>query len=261
MMLRKTLYVIFYLLVIAGLAALFGFASRYHKITPCSNADITITSASGNYFIHYDDIIESINAHLDSLEGTVMTAERMINLHRVIGSNPFVANANVFRTVQGRVGIEITLRDPVVRIVNTDNQSFYIDSEGYMFPLSDRHTARVMIATGHIAAPFVAGANVNDTLPGGKEDAYLSGLFQLVSFVHSESFWSAFIDHVYVTADGKYELTPRNAVHIIQFGKAERIAHKFKKLKMFYTGNLAQKGWYYYRTINLEFNNQVICSK
>ncbi len=261
MMLRKTLHIILYLLVVAGLVALFGFAARYHQFKKCSKADITITSLSGNYFIHHDDLKYTINEHLDSLEGTIMTAERLMNVHRLISSNPFVANANVFRTVQGRVGIEITLRDPVVRVVNSNNQSFYIDSEGYMFPLSERHTARVMIATGQIAVPFVAGAHVTDTIAGGHQDAHLSGLFQLVSFIHSESFWRAFIDHVYVTADGKYELTPRNAVHIIQFGKAERIAQKFRKLKMFYTGNLAQKGWYYYKTINLEFNNQVICSK
>lgn len=261
MMLRKIIYSILYLLAIAGLVTLFGFAARYQNNTPCSNAEITITSLSGNYFLHHDDIKDAINEHLDSLEGTIMTAERLMNLHGLISSNPFVANANVFRTVQGKIGIEITLRDPVVRVVNIDNQSFYIDSEGYMFPLSERHTARVMIATGRIAAPFVAGAHVNDTSAEGQVDAHLSELFQLVSFIHSESFWRAFIDHVYVTAEGKYELTPRNAVHIIQFGKADRIAQKFRKLKMFYTGNLAQKGWYYYKTINLEFNNQVICSK
>lgn len=261
MMVRKILYIIFYMLVIAGMVTLLGFATRYHQFTPCNRADIKIISLSGNYFIHHDDIKETINEHLDSLEGTIMTGERLITLHGIISSNPFVANANVFRTVQGNVGIEIILRDPVVRVVNNKNQSFYIDSKGYMFPLSERHTARVMIATGNIVAPFVAGAHVTDTIAGGEEDGYLSEMFQLASYIHSESFWRAFIDHIYVTAEGKYELTPRNAVHVLQFGKADRVEQKFRKLKMFYTGNLAQKGWHYYKTINLEFNNQVICSK
>ncbi len=261
MTLRKIIHITLYALILSGLVTLFGFAARHIQHTPCSSVDITVKSQSGNYFIHTEDVRKTIIEHLDSLEGRMLSAEMLFDLHTLIHSNPYISQANVYRTLQGRLGVEITLRDPVVRVVNRANESYYIDRDGYMFPLSDRHTARVMIATGHITAPFVQGAHVTDTLFEGSADHYLPDLFDLVSFINSESFWKAFIDHVYVTTDEKYELTPRNAVHIIQFGKADQIAQKFRKLKLFYTGNLAQKGWYHYRIINLEFNNQVICSK
>lgn len=261
MMLRNILNITLFVLVMTGLATLFGFASRHQQLTKSDDVDIRIKSISGNFFIHNEDIRKIISEQVDSIENIIITPERLTTMYDLISSDPFVASTSVYRTIKGRLGIEITLRDPIVRVVNRENQSFYIDRNGYMFPLSGQHTARVMIATGHVTAPFVPGAHVTDTLAGGKADHHLVGLYELVRFIDSEPFWRAFIDHVYVDANGKYELTPRNAVHIIQFGKAERIEQKFRKLQSFYTGNLAQKGWYHYRRINLEFNNQVVCIK
>ncbi len=260
-MLRNILHIILYSLILVGMVCLIGFSARHQHHKPCSNVNINIRSNSGNFFIHNAEIRNSIIGQFDSLENRTLSPNIMSELHEFISNNPYVSKANVYRTVHGKIGIDIILRDPIIRIVNSRNQSFYIDRDGYMFPLSDQHTARVMIATGHIAAPFIPGFHVTDTIAGGQTDKHLSGLFDLAGFIDSESFWKAFIDHIYVTADGKYELTPRNAAHTIQFGNANQIEHKFRKLKLFYIGNLAQRGWHYYRRINLEFNNQVICSK
>lgn len=260
-MLRKILHITIYLLIVGGIISLFGFAAKHQQHTPGSLVSIKVNSKSNNFFIMNEEIRSKIIERFDTLEGRTVNSDLMIELHKLTRSIPYVAQANVYRTLQGKIGIEVTLRDPLVRVVNRQNESFYIDKNGYMFPLSDTHTARVMIASGHINTPFAAEKHVADTGSDKNADDCLKEFFELVRFIDSDPFWRAMIDHVYITEDGKFELTPRNAVHIIQFGKADHIEHKFSKLKLFYTGNLAQKGWYYYRIINLEFNNQVICSK
>jgi cell division protein FtsQ len=50
-------------------------------------------------------------------------------------------------------------------------------------------------------------------------------------------------------------------VHTVEFGKARDMAEKFEKLRLFYINSLPAKGWHHYNRINLEYHNQVICSK
>jgi cell division protein FtsQ len=50
--------------------------------------------------------------------------------------------------------------------------------------------------------------------------------------------------------------------HKIIFGKAENIAEKFNKLKLFYTEGLNKSdSWRKYSIINLKYKNLVVCTK
>jgi len=44
----------------------------------------------------------------------------------------------------------------------------------------------------------------------------------------------------------------------VEFGKAENIEEKFKKLMIFYKEILPQRGWTKYERVNLEYEGQVI---
>jgi cell division protein FtsQ len=57
------------------------------------------------------------------------------------------------------------------------------------------------------------------------------------------------------------ELVPRLGEQIILFGTGEDASEKLEKLKAFYLQVVKQAGWDTYKTINLKFDNQVVCSK
>lgn len=59
---------------------------------------------------------------------------------------------------------------------------------------------------------------------------------------------------------GDMELIPRIGSHTIIFGKAEDIDIKFRKLKAMYRV-FNKIGWNLYKSINLKFKDQVICTK
>ncbi len=57
------------------------------------------------------------------------------------------------------------------------------------------------------------------------------------------------------------DLVPRSGRHLIRFGRLEDTERKFDKLLRFYRGGLSRIGWEEYRTIDLRYNDQVVCRK
>jgi cell division protein FtsQ len=49
--------------------------------------------------------------------------------------------------------------------------------------------------------------------------------------------------------------------HIIQLGDASELDSKLSRMRTFYTEGLDKAGWNKYKTINLKFHDQVICTK
>ncbi len=262
-MINKLKNIILIIMTVSAPVVLFSFAASHSAGVAMNPPDITIESSSGNYFINTSCIEGIIRERTGVYEGRPICKHALKELNEAISDIAFTEHVKTFRTINGKLGVEIVLRSPVIRIIGNNNESFYIDEKGYVFPLSELHTARVMIATGNITGEFTAGTNVSQKQEegNGAADEKMEGLFEVAFFIHKDAFWNAFIDHIYVLPNGKLELIPKNGYHIIEFGHPWNIEQKFGKLKAFYLYGLSGKGWHYYRRINLEYNNQIICSK
>ncbi|MEG1839011.1 MAG: cell division protein FtsQ, partial [Bacteroidaceae bacterium] len=57
------------------------------------------------------------------------------------------------------------------------------------------------------------------------------------------------------------ELVPRIGEHIVFMGKLDHFEDKLARLELFYKKALNQVGWNKYERINIEFSNQIICTK
>ncbi len=260
-MIRKILHTAFYMLAIAATIALLGFASSHNRQLPCTQMDIIVNSPSGNPFIVAETIRNIIISKIDTLEGRIPPPNALATMSEIIEGLPHVETARVFRTINGDIRADITQRTPLLRMVNSQNESFYVDPKGIMFPLSDLHTARVMLVTGHVPVEYSEGTHIVSGKKGEGENEIMKGLLEVVTFIHDDPFWQAFIDHITITPEGKFEMTPKNGAHIIEFGYPDRVEGKFEKLYTFYRDGLTQTGWTAYRIINLEYKNQIVCSK
>ncbi|MCK4562604.1 MAG: hypothetical protein KAT78_06835, partial [Flavobacteriaceae bacterium] len=59
----------------------------------------------------------------------------------------------------------------------------------------------------------------------------------------------------------QFELSTREGEQIIIFGDLKRMESKIKNLKVFYKKVISEGSLNNYKTINLKFNNQVVCTK
>lgn len=258
-MMRKIIHIVLLILLPAGLFFMLGFATSSNLQKPCDHMSVNVSSHNGNHFLYPADVRQIIIERLDTVEGKMMSPELLFEIDQIVQGIPHVDKASTYRTINNELKINITLRDPLLRVVNSQNQSFYIDRNGDIFPLSDYYTARVLIATGRIRTEYAPGKNIAE--PGEETEESLRRLYRLASYIDQDDFWKAFIDHIYVRPNGKFELTPKNGAHIIEFGHADQIEKKFSNLRKFYLNTLPQIGWHHYNIVNVEFNDQIICSK
>ena len=240
-----------------------GFVDQAHDNLVCCAIDIDIDRSNGNYFVEEEDIFAMVYHEMDTLIGRPISDINAEAMEHKINNHSSVYNAEVFKTLNGTLRIEVQQRTPVVRLFAKNGDTYYIDSLGYIMPASKRYTARVLVANGYIFDSFVRVNAHNMKVLGDSlaQNLIVDDVFKLVEFIRQNTFWDAQIEQLYVNKELEFELIPRVGNHRIVFGDASSIAQKFNKLKIFYEKGLSKTGWNEYSTINLKFANQVVCTK
>ena len=237
--------------------------SRQNDVT-CKSVNISIDESEGNFFVEQNDIMNVLHDKWGVLVGKRMDAINMNLLETMIQNNPFILRAEVFSTIDGEINIDVRQREPVLRIINSENQSFYIDKEGMFMPLSDQFASYVPVASGNIADRYVDGSiikNPNETQDDAYNKTLLEQLFEVAMFTGSDELWEAQFVQFYVNEEGDIELIPRVGSHRIILGDNQNMKEKFDKLLLFYQKGIKASEWNKYNTINLKFAGQVVCTK
>lgn len=232
--------------------------------TSCSKIEVNISDKSTNSFVSESDVLGMLKNKGQGFLNTPIESINTNDLEEIIQVHPSVNKADVYRKITGELEIQISQRKPLLRVINNAGESYYIDDEGYVMPLSSKYTAHVLVASGNIHASYAKWSKINlrepDTTIVNKSNKVLLDLLQLADYIYQDNFWQAQIEQIYVHGK-EYELIPRVGTQLILFGDLSNINQKFNKLKALYEQGMPQVGWNKYKTINLKYNNQVICTK
>lgn len=237
------------------IAALVISAVEQRKSTTAGDILINIEQMEvGESFINSEDVMMMIERAFGfSLVGIPIGSIDAARVERVLEADAFIKEADVYVDAQDKVHIELTQREPVLRVIDKNGLSYYLDKEGEKVPLSRHYTARVLVATGTID-PFD-----RDFLT--KKKHVLKDLFQLTQRIMKDDFLEPLVEQIYVTKSGDYYLIPKLGDQKIILGSMERLEEKILYLKNFYKETLPYKGWQKYKTINLTFKGQVVARK
>jgi cell division protein FtsQ len=251
-------FIVLYLAIISG-----TITDKRHELL-CNSLDINIIDSASSAFLYKDDIK---NLVLDNMEvlGKPLEAINLKILEERLMQNRIIKSAEAYSTEDGIIHIQVSQREPVIRFITGKNKSFYVDREGNMFPLSKRFRPHILVANGHIHEPFnldktknIFVKNYND-LPRSKKAVY--DIFILANYINQKEFWRAQIEQIYVNEKYEYELIPRVGSHVILFGSIDDYEEKFENLKTLYMEGFNKIGWNDYEQINLEYKDQIICTK
>jgi cell division protein FtsQ len=228
----------------------------------CNVVEVLITDSARNGFIQPKDIHKLLLNRNIKLIGKNFKNINLVALEAELNTFPPVEKAEIFKTSGGKVVIEIQQRNPVIRLFDVHNHSYYIDDKGYLMRISGKYTSHVPVANGYIFAPseFKKSLNVMSLQKPGKRSV-LAELYQLARFIEDNEFWKAQIQQIYVNDHYDFELIPRVGSHVIVFGDISNCDEKFNNLESLYINGLNSVGWNKYETINLKYKGQVICTK
>ncbi|MFM7217004.1 MAG: cell division protein FtsQ/DivIB [Bacteroidota bacterium] len=252
----------------AGLSAVFvvsvGFTDSMSTSQPVSGLEISIIDTTGHSFLTTSDVGDIVSSKFGDVIGKPLSSINMAVLEKYILSNPFVSVVRVFSSIDGKLQIEVVQRDPILRVINFSNESFYIDGEGKYMPASDNYTARVPVVNGYLfnrEAEHQVRTIREEEEGTSPEVDRIGQVFEVAKFIRKDPFWRSQVEQLYVAVDGGIELVPRVGNHVVVLGDATALDEKFEKLYLFYTEGLSKTGWNKYKTINLEFEDQVVCTK
>jgi cell division protein FtsQ len=246
---RKILFGSIWVLSLGGLALLMGFIQFKKSGVFCKEVKIYIPG--NQYFIDKAEVDNILKLHKHQLVGRNMESINLHDLENRLKDNPFIESAKVYADMDGIIKVEISQRQPMLRVMNQFEQDFYIDQHGLKIPISTNFTAKVLVANGYIDEAF--GKKV-DTL----HTDIAKELFKTADFISRDSLWSAQIAQIYVNQDHELELIPRVGTNRILLGNADSLESKFYNLLVFYKQALPQVGWDRYKVINIKFANQVV---
>lgn len=226
-----------------------GFSVNGLSKVKCSALRIVINEDSPRFLDEeeIENIIKQTNKTLfEEKLSTINTNELEKKLEKVAS----IKKAEVFRKItgtdlafKGQIVAEIEQRRPIARIIPGD-QNYYLDSEGIKILPNDNFTVKVVVVNGIVSERFA-----------------IDKLLPLVRFIDEDKFWNAMIGQVFVKQNEELVLVTQIGDQLIEFGEPDRIAEKFRNLKALYQQVFAESGWGKYKSINLKYRNQVVCTK
>ena len=227
------------LLALVGFLYSFSYTKNIEKLV----SDVAVEFAEGNnLFMDYQMVNKLLIQNGKSVKNQPKSVIDLQRLEANVRQHPMVEYVTVYLTVDGLLKTKIKQRTPIARI-EANNQSYYIDSQAKIMPLSDNHSARVMLVSGDI------DEKDNDEI------------HELATAILEHKFLKKQIVGIQKTSHDEYILNSRIGDQKISLGKIENLKQKFKNLESFFNKTMRDNSIDKYVTINLKFDNQVVCTK
>ena len=253
-LIKKIITGILWSALVVGFFTLWAFSSVERKKITCQKINIKIDEADNKYFVDKPTVFSILKQNIkDTLYNKQLNQIDWIDLEKALEANSWINNAEIFSNRNGEVFIDVKQRCPLMRIINRNNVSFYIDEKGVPMPLSSKFTAREIIVTGTLES-----SDFNYSHP---ENGKRYDLVKFVKLLNSDAFWKSQIIQIEINEKGEMNLYTLFGEQRIIFGTNENATEKLNRLKVFYSEGLNKVGWSKYKAIDVRFSNQIVAIK
>jgi len=217
--------------------------SRESTERRCEAVTVTIADSDRAVFITREEVFRLLNKGKVNPQGKQMDSISTSLIEEVLRRSSFVRDVSVFTTAARTVNVTLTQRLPLLRIMASNGENYYVDERGdRMAP--QNYAADVPVVTGLIRENYVK-----------------KKLLALGNFLAGDDFWNSQIEQVAVSDDETLVMVPRIGHHSIYFGTPDSIRRKFSNLRTFYEKVLPDVGWNKYSRLDLSHTDRIICKK
>jgi cell division protein FtsQ len=236
---------------LVGISFLIAFGERKQGGSVCSNILIEIDNTHENHFLDDADVMKLLDNSGVPIKGTGIDRIKLKEIETKLKVDRHIQDAQLFGDLKGNLIVNVELRRPIARIVQSDASDAYIAEDGVIMPVSEKYTSRVTLLSGGMMKKLLESQDLNKTDEGKQ-------ILEMIRFVNEDKFWKAQVAQMDIAADGRITIYPQVTGQKVEFGKATTIEDKFRKLMIFYKTVLPQRGWTRYERVNLEYEGQVI---
>lgn len=228
-----------FIVLIGFIAFIYGFSNKRNESRNITKLEVLFEDETTPFITRkmVDKLLIQNDTTIKTLNKEILDLNSMEN--RLI-NHPMIRNAEIFVSIEGRLGVTIEQRKPIARVMASP--SYYIDEDGLQMPLSDIFTERVPIVKGFIKKEHNA-------------------LTKLLLIIKSDAFMHKNIIGLDIKTNGNIVLYVRSYDFKVLFGKPKNSKNKIQNFKAFYQKAVADKVLSSYSLINLKMDTQVVATK
>lgn len=210
------------------------------------NSERLISSFSVNFYGIKNNFIDKqmVNKLLKQNKFSKSTLKKDIvvldSIERVLKDLPEIKNVNVFAYPEGKIGIDIEERKPVLRIIN-ENKSYFLDEDGFEIPFTGIYSPRIPIFFGKL------------------NDENKNGLINFFNSINDNKFFKNELIEIKYYASF-FVLRLRSFDFEVNWGTNKNFKDKVFKLEKFCNYILAQDKINHYSKIDVTINNRIIAT-
>lgn len=261
----KILLITLWIAIAAGVVVMMSFANETHQIKKCRGITCSIDYKGAQPLISGRDLIAAITNKFGQPQSKSIGEVDVNGISSFLRKNPYLENTVAMVTVEGDIMIKAEQCTAIIKYYSTDGTARYLDKNGRIMPVDPAYPNKILIANGLINNPLKDGKNIysvndsNTVLKNALKTLY--DIHLLAGIINSDTTLKALIEQVYVTTKGKIQLVTKAGSHIISMGNTTDAAEKLENLMYFYKYGLVKTGWNKYGKLNLEYKNQIVCTK
>ena len=228
------------LILLILVATLFAFSSSKNSSRLVTEPSIHF-QGDNNLFITHETVSKLLIQNNEGVKNVPKETLDLNILETALNSNPMIKTAQVYMSVYGELKADIEQKKPIARV--STNASYYIDNQGTYMPLSSNYSARVPLVTGLV------------------EKNNLNTIFVMASKIQNDEFLKKNVVEIHQNENETIYLKLRQCSFKVQMGNINNLDKKINNLKAFYKQSLKEKTLNNYSKVNLQFDNQVVCTK
>ena len=228
--------------------------SEYGEIV-LNKVNIVFIKDNQHHLITNDEVVDLVK-DLGLVEGVSIKKDIHVDqIEKTLRSHYAVDKAEVYFLNNGDLHINIFKKTPIARLLgNTSDVNYYLDYNGQLMKTSDSYVAKLPIFSGEIFS-------INDEFEPKSSTLIISEIYEMSQLINNDAFLKSQIVQIHIRNNGYFELIPRIGNHKILFGSPENMEEKLNKIKLFYTNGPDPKELNLYDTLNVMYNDQIVCSK
>ena len=228
-----------------------------HAMKTCTGLDVEILDSLDLGFVTRADVKEIMDSDYGVYIGKRLDSLNLKKIENLMTGRSAILACEAFTTEDGLLHLHITQRGPIVRFQAPDG-GYYADETGYIFPLHPKYDSQVTLIQGDIPLVIPQGFKGEPATDG--EKAWLEGIIGFVKTLNRDKKWNGAFSRIVCEKDGLV-LYPAKGGERFIFGGPDDFEAKLEKIEKYYTNIAPSREEGYYKTVNLKYENQIICRR
>lgn len=229
------------LLIIISMLVLMSFSNQRNKSKVIKDIDIDIQYEED--MLITQNMVNKLLIEKIRHPQNLLTDDLLLNqVEELFSKHAAFSQSNVYKTIDGNLNIVLKQKRPIARYYSA-NKKYYITEDGSSMPLSDIHTARVPLVIGN------------------EEVLSKKGFVELLRTIDNDEVLKQNITGIQAVSGNMIILKSRLNDYDVVFGSINTLDNKLLKYKAFLINQTKDNQPKHYKTVNLTYKNQVVCTK